>query len=298
MYDTIKSKVIIDNLPNIFYAGKLQNIDWAGFLWRPIQNKKAFVIGYQTELQNIHLKLYGSELQIENSLQKFLMGNNYQDFTFTQVLTALDTLNKQLPIDLYKTTLSRADVGFVICHDTAQEVNSWLEYKGKRPLPMIKNNRVYGSEFRQTNNKFKAYDKTFEANKTSGIKLNEQLMRVELKGNYRYFNNRKYPIGIYTVQDLIDPIKYKLLANELLNFYSAIKKNANLDFSNWSAKETRLYGYMNYADSAQAMKLHHKETHKKERGQYLKLLSKYKDAEQEKSVFNKLKAKVDFSIRN
>ena len=298
MYDTIKSKVIIDNLPNIFYAGKLQNIDWAGFLWRPIQNKKAFVVGYQTELQNIHLKLYGSELQIENSLQKFLMGNNYQDFTFTQVLTALDTLNKQLPINLYKTTLLRADIGFVINHDTAQEVNSWLDYKGKGPLPMIKNNRVYGSEFRQTNNKFKAYDKTFEANKTSGVKLDEQLMRVELKGNYRYFNNRKNPIGIYTVQDLIDPIKYNLLANELLNFYSAIKKNTNFDFSKCSTKETRLYGYMNCAISAKAMKQYHKETYKKDRSQYLKLLAKHKNSQADNIVLEKLKAKAYYSINN
>jgi len=298
LYDTIKSKVIIDNLPNIFYAGKLQNIDWAGFLWRPIQNKKAFVIGYQTELQNIHLKLYGSELQIENSLQKFFMGNNYEDFTFTQVLTAFDTLNKQLPINLNKTTLLRADIGFVVNHDTAQEVNSWLGYKGKLPLPMIKNNRVYGSEFRQTNNKFKAYDKTFEANKTSGVKLDKQLMRVELKGNNRYFNNRKNPIGIYTVQDLIDPIKYKLLVNELLNFYSAIKKNANFDFSKCSTKETRLYGYMNCDVSAKAMKQHHKETHKKDRSQYLKLLAKHKNSQADNIVLEKLKAKAYYSINN
>lgn len=163
---------------------------------------------------------------------------------------------------------------------------------------MIKNNRVYGSEFRQTNNKFKAYDKTFEANKTSGVKLNEQLMRVELKGNYRYFNNRKNPIGIYTVQDLIDPIKYKLLANELLNFYSSIKKNTNFDFSKCSTKETRLYGYMNYVDTAKAMKRNHKETYKKDRSQYLKLLAKHKDLKQENIVLEKLNAKVDFSIRN
>lgn len=298
MYDTIKSKTVIDNLPKVFFANKLQNVDWAGFLWRPIQNKKANVIGFQSELQNIHLKLYGSELQIENSLQKFFMGNNYQDFTFTQVLTALDTLNNHLPVDIYKTSLSRADVGVVINHDTTQETDRWIDYKSTLPIPMIKGNVIYGKEIRKTNYKFKAYNKTFETKKTADIKLEEQLMRVELKGNYRYFNNRANPLGIYTVQDLINPIKYNLLANELLNFYESINKKTNLDFSDWSAKETRVYGYMNYADSAKAMKLHHKETHKKERGQYLKLLSKHKDAEQEKTVFNKLKAKVDFSIRN
>jgi hypothetical protein len=46
------------------------------------------------------------------------------------------------------------------------------------------------------------------------------------------------------------------------------------------------------------MKQFHKETHKKERGQYLKLLSKYQDVEQEKKVFDKLKEKVHFSINN
>ena len=55
---------------------------------------------------------------------------------------------------------------------------------------------------------------------------------------------------------------------------------------------------MNYVDSAKAMKLHHKETHKKERGQFLKLLSKHQDSTKENIVIDKLKSKVDFSINN
>jgi hypothetical protein len=46
------------------------------------------------------------------------------------------------------------------------------------------------------------------------------------------------------------------------------------------------------------MKQYHKETHKKERGQYLKLLSKHQDTEQENIVLEKLKAKANFSINN
>jgi hypothetical protein len=298
LYDTIKSKIVVDNLPDAFLAGQLKNLNWADFLWRPIQNKKSYVIGYQTELQNINLKLYGSEMHIENSLQKFYMGNNYQDFTFTQVLTALDTLNSKLPIDIYKTTLLRADIGVVINHDTNQECNRWLDYKSKLPNAMIKRNTIYGSEFRQTNNKFKGYNKTFEAQQTADIKLQEQLMRVELTGNSRYYNKRTNPIGIYTIQDLIDPIKFQLLASELLNFYISIKKKPNLDFSNWTTKDTRLYGYMNNPDTAKAMKQYHKETHKKERCQYLKLLSKHQDSAQENIVLEKLKSKVIFSINN
>lgn len=298
MYDTFKSKTIIDDLPKVFFANKLQNVDWAGFLWRPIQNKKAYVIGYQTELQNINLRLYGGELHIENSLQKFYMGNNYQDFTFAQVLTAFDKLNSKLPVDIYKSTIARVDIGVVINHDTDQECNRWLDYKGKLPNAMIKRSNIYGSEFRQTNNKFKGYNKTFEAFQTADVKLQEQLMRVELTGNNRFYNKRTNPIGIYTVQDLTNPIKYQLLASELLNFYVNIKKKPNLNFTYWTTKETRLYGYMNNSDTAIAMKQYHKETHKKERGQYLKLLSKYQDVEQEKIVFDKLKSKIDFSINN
>ncbi|WP_283643277.1 hypothetical protein [Croceibacter atlanticus] len=298
MYDTIKSKVTIDTLPKEFYAGKLKNFEWKGFLWRPIQNKNTHVIGYQTEYQNIKLRIYGSELHIENSLQKFYMGNNYQDFTFTQVLTALDTLNNYLPVDIYKMTLLRADVGVVINHNTAQETDRWLDFKGKLPMPMIKNNKVYGSVIRQTNNKFKAYNKTFEAQQTSGTKLQEQLMRVELTGNYRYYNQRANPIGLYTVEDLINPAKFEVLGLLLLLFYQAIKKKPNLKYSEWSTKETRLYGYMNCADTANAMKYNHKETYKKDRVQYLKLLSNYQDTEQEYIVFNKLKTKVNFSINN
>ena len=265
LYDTFKSKGIVENLPNEFLAGELKYIHWAGYKWRPIDNKKSNVIGYQTNLNNLNLKLYGSELQIENSLQKFFMGNNYENFSFTQVLTAFEKLNKLLPIDIYKTQVKRIDVGAVINHNTEQEYNRWLEYKGKIPIAMIKRNTVYGKEFRQTNNKFKVYDKTFETKQTTDVKLQEALMRLELQGNNRYFNNRTNPIGLYTVADLIDPMKFKLLTTDFLNFYNDIRKKPNFDFSQWSTKEIRLYSYMVNTDTANAMKKYHKGTHKKER---------------------------------
>ncbi|WP_157209248.1 hypothetical protein [Mariniflexile maritimum] len=298
LYDTVISRGFVNSLPKVFLAGELKYIDWAGFEWCPILSGKNNVKGYSTKLENLKLSLYGSEMYIENSLQKFYMGNNYEDFTFAQVLTALDKLNSKLPIDIYKTQLVRADVGVVINHDTEQEYNRWLDYKGKLPIPMIKRNIIYGSEIRQTNNKFKVYNKTFEVKQTANVKLQEKLMRVELQGNYRYYNQRANPIGIYTVQDLINPIKYQLLANEFLNFYDTIKKKPNLNFSKWTTKDIRLYSYMTNPDTAKAMKEHHKETYKKERSQYLKLLSKCQDTTQEKIVTNKLKEKVIFSINN
>lgn len=298
MYDTIKSKTVIDNLPKGFFANKLQNLDWAGFLWRPIQNKYTNIIGHQTELQNLKFRLYGNELQIENSLQKFHTGNNYKDFTYSQVVAAFDKLNNLLPLDIYNMSLMRADAGIVINHNTEQEINRWLEYKGTRPVPMLSRNRVYGSEFRKTDYRFKAYDKTFETQKSTDVRLQEELMRVELQGNSRYFNNRANPLGVHTIRDLIDPIKYELLANEFLKFYKTIKKKPYLDFTTWTTKDLRIYGCMNCADTASAMKLYHKDTYKKERSHYFKLLTNNQNTAQENEVFDKLKAKVDFSIRN
>jgi hypothetical protein len=298
LYDTIISKGLVDNLPEVFLAGELKYIDWAGFEWCPILSSRNNVKGYSSKLENLTLKLYGSELYIENSLQKYFMGNNYQDFSFTQVLTAFSTLNNKLPIDIYKTSLVRADVGVVINHNTEQECNRWLDYKGKLPISMIKRNTVYGSQIRQTNNKFKAYNKTFEAKQTADIKLQEELIRVELQGNNRYYNQRTNPIGVYTIQDLINPNKFQLLANELLSFYTAIKKKPNFDTSKWLPKEKRIYGYMRDIEMANSMKKYNKETHKIDRSIFIKLLSKYKNDEQENIVLNKLKEKVNFSIRN
>lgn len=298
MYDTIISKGLVDNLPKVFLAGELKYIDWAGFEWCPMLSSKNNVKGYSTKLENLKLSLYGSELYIENSLQKFYMGNNYQDFTFTQVLDAFNTLNSKLPIDIYKTILVRTDIGVVVNHNTENECGRWLDYKGKLPVPMIKRNIIYGAQFRQTNSKFKAYNKTFETKHTANVKLQEQLMRVELQGNNRYYNKRSKPIGVYTIQDLINPIKFQLLATELLSFCATVKKKPNLNFSNWTTKELRLYACMINPDTAKAMKQYHKETHKKERGQYLKLLSKNQDTIQENIVIDKLKSKIDFSINN
>ena len=298
MYDTIISKGLVDNLPKVFLAGELNYIDWAGFEWCPMLSSKNKVKGYSAKLENLSLKMYGSELYVENSLQKFYMGNNYQDFTFTQVLDAFNTLNIKLPINIYNSILIRADVGVVVNHNTEKECSRWLDYKGKLPIPMIRRNTIYGSQFRQTNSKFKAYNKAFETKHTANIKLQEQLMRVELQGNNRYYNKRTNPLGVYTVQDLINPVKFQKLGKILLNFYDTIKKKPNLDFSNWTTKELRLYAYMTNPDTAKAMKQHHKETFKKERNQYLKLLTRHQETTQENVVLEKLQAKVNTIINN
>ena len=79
---------------------------------------------------------------------------------------------------------------------------------------MRNSTRIYGAHFKGTNYNIKGYDKTYQTKAESNTKLSESLIRFELEANSRYFNNRKHPIGIYTVADLVNKSKFDALADD------------------------------------------------------------------------------------
>ena len=269
MYDTLKIKHQVKQLPKEVIEQQESPFFWKGLKWTPIFNKKTSQVkAYETSVNNLDLRLKGNTISCNNSLQKWYMGNNYELFTFSQVVKALEKLDSILPFNVYNANIHYLAVGTVIEEEAKPILNTWLSLNGKQPESMLGNNKQYGKKFYFTDYNVKGYDKTFEVKTHERIKLNKPLFRFELEIYTRNLNKRKNSIGIYTVNDLIDKAKYQMLADELLSKYDKIEKQQSIPLSQLNNKEKEVLALFKNQEILQQYKIDHSETFSNRRKVY------------------------------
>ncbi|AUC84783.1 hypothetical protein CW731_05505 [Polaribacter sp. ALD11] len=261
MYDTIKIKYRVTNLPIEVLEQKEKPFIWKGLKWCPTYNDKTKKVnGYKTSVSNLDLRLKGNTIFCNNSLQKWYMGNNYEPFIYSQVVDALLKLDSILPFNIYEANIHYVAVGVVIEEEAKPILDTWLSLNGKPPIPMLGANKQYGKKFYLSDYNVKGYDKTFEVKTHNRIKLSKPLFRFELEIYTRNLNKRKNSIGIYTVKDLIDKEKYKMLADELLNKYEKIEKKQSIPLSKLNNKEKETLALFQNQEILKQYKIDHFET--------------------------------------
>ncbi len=299
MYDTIKIVKQLNQLPIQIMDERIEPFEWYGLLWKAKFNKFGYPTIYYSELKNLKLIMRGNELTITNSLQKFYMDNNYEAFTYSQVVNAFKKLNKSLPFNIYNACVKKIAVGIVILEDTEPILNTWISFSNKNGFPMLSRNKRYGSKYFLTEYDIKGYDKTTEVKHHNNINLNNKFFRFEVEvKRINNVNRGKNPIGIYTVQDLINPIKYKKLANYLIDKYRKIEKKPIINLKDTTLKEKRLIATFKDMEILNSIKKQHPNSYKKDRIQHNKLLNKLNDVNYQNSIINKLNQQIQFSINN
>lgn len=269
MYDTIKIKHQVNQLPKEVIEQQESPFFWKGLKWIPIFNKKTNQVkAYETTVSNLRLELKGNIISCNNSLQKWYMGNNYELFSYSQVVKALEKLDTILPFNVYNANIHYVAVGTVIEEDAEPILNTWLSLNGKQPESMLGNNKQYGKKFYFTDYNVKGYDKTFEVKTHERIKIGKSIFRFELEIYTRNLNKRKNSIGIYTVKDLIDKAKYQMLADELLSKYDKIEKQQSIPLSELNNKEKEVLALFQNQEILQQYKTDHSETFNNRRKVY------------------------------
>lgn len=272
MYDTLKIKYQVTNLPIEVLEQREESFIWKGIKWCPTYNDKTQKVnGYKTSVDNLDLRLKGSTIFCNNSLQKWYMGNNYEPFAYSQVVRALKKLDSILPFNVYNANIHYLAVGTIIEEEAKPILDPWLSLNGKQPIPMLGANKQYGKKFYLTDYNVKGYDKTFEVKTHERITLNKPLFRFELEIYTRNLNKRKNPIGIYTVRDLIDKEKYQMLADELLDKYDKIEKKQSIPLSKLNNKEKEVLALFQNQEILRQYKIDHFETFGNRRKVYNKL---------------------------
>jgi len=275
------------------------SFEWCGLIWIPKLNKFDFPTFYFCELMNLYLVLRGNEISVTNSLQKFYMGNNYEAFSYTQVVEAFEKMNDLLPFNIYAAAVKKIAVGTVIQEDADPILNTWISYSNKKAFPMLSRNKMYGLKYFLTEYDIKGYNKTTEVKHHNNINLNQQYFRFEVEvKRINNLNRGKNKIGIYTVQDLINPIKYQKLTHYLIDKYRKIEKKPIINLNETSLKEKRLMACFKDIDVLNSIKKQHPDSYKKDRREYNHLTNKLNDNTFQNQIINKLKQQIQFSINN
>lgn len=269
MYDTLKIKYRVANLPIEVLEQREESFLWNNLKWCPTYNDKTKKVnGYKTSVNNLDLRLKGRTIKCNNSLNKWYKGNNYELFTYSEVVVALSELNSILPFNVYEAKIHYLAVGLIIEEEAKPILDPWLSLNGKQPIPMLGANKQYGKKFYLSDYNVKGYDKTFEVKTHDRINLNKPLFRFELEIYTRNLNKRKNPIGIYTVKDLIDKKKYQMLADELLSKYEKIEKKQSIPLSKLNNKEKETLALFQNQEILQQYKIDHFDTFSNRRTVY------------------------------
>jgi len=298
LYDTTNMEFTVSKPAKQVLELSETPFDWSGLHWTPLFHK-GIVTKYSSDYNNLKLILKDDKMYLKNSLQKSFLQNNYQTYTYSQVVEAFKKLDDLFPFNIYDGRLTFVSMGIVIQEELKSFYDNWLEYKGKTPLVMRDNHKIYGSHFKSTNYNIKVYDKTFQVKNTTGANLNANYMRYEIEAKPRYFNNRKKSISIYNVSDLLDKEKYQILAEELLEVYKNIKKLPIINYKLLKPDKIKLLATYANINASKGIKDFHQHTYKKDRKEYLKLVRELNtDNHIETSIINKLNQQIQYSINN
>ena len=298
MYDTFKIVNELSNVPKQINELFPMPFDWYGFKWIPHFKDSNTPLYYNSNYKNLNLRLIGNQLFVTNSLHKLYRGNNYEVFTYSQVCKAIILLDNLLPINVYTAKILKLSVGVVINADPQKIFNEWLYYLGKPYFPMKNKNKIYGAKFFLTDYYIKGYDKTYEVKNHNQIKLEGNYFRFEMEGKTKIFNNKTNNVGIYTVNDLLNYDKYKKLGEILLNKYIQIEKEPKLDLTQLTIKQKRLVASIRNYEIKESIRIQHKDTYKKDRKEYNKLIKSLDNSEFQKDIITKLKQQINYSINN
>ena len=297
-FDTLHLQHQVKNIPIDFVNQKNETLSWLNLNWHPIINNRDYLSCYYTYIGNLRLVFKGDKIYIKNSLQCFYMNNNYQSFSYSQVLDAFSKLNQLVPFNIYEAVVTRLAVGVVIEEDAQKAYNEWKFYMGKPPKPMYEKNKIYGSKFHLNDYYIKAYNKTFQAQCKDKINIGKPYFRYEIEGKTKFFNNKTNNVGIITVVDLIDKEKYKKLCDILIGRYQKIEKEPQIDLSKLTIKEKRIVASMRDFKIKESIRKQHSHTYKKERKIYLKLMRNTDSTDFQNKVFNKLNTQIQYSLNS
>jgi hypothetical protein len=293
LYDTIHIEKQLQQLPHKAVQRSTEPFEWCGLQWSPHYSNRGYIVYYKSAIKNLWLQLKDDKLIIKNSLQKFYMGNNYEEFAFAKAQHAIEILDNHFPFSIYDAIVKYVACGIVIQEEAQSIFESWADYKGKFPQVMRNGTKIYGAHYKATNYNIKGYDKTYEVKNNDRKQLNAPYFRFEVEAKAKYYYARKKDaIPIYTVRDLVNKENYTNLLMNLLEIYKTLKKKPIISYAAMQPKEIKLMAAMNNKEAVNGLKKYHKHSYVLDRKKYAQLLKQIEENPFYQQVIEKLKTKI------
>lgn len=244
--------------------------EWKDILFVPDYKKEGGYCGYIGNWNNLQLKIFQDKLVIRNSWHKFNKGNNYSDYSIKDIENTLFALEDKFGIQIWDAKIYKIAYGCVINEDPYLNFPNWKYLITKEQTPMIaKGGKKYGACFYFGDYKFKGYDKTYEVKIHDGLKIPDNLFRIECEVKYmRHLTKRRIPILITKAKDLCDPEKMQYLAEDLFEKYNKIEKDSVMILKGKSIHELNIIASMSTPLIRKELRKEHNKTYKRYKKAY------------------------------
>jgi hypothetical protein len=184
-------------------------------------------------MENMRVLIGPTQMKIQGSLGKYLLGNNLEEMTSTQTRLAIEKLQDETRMNLTQAQLTRIDVG----------ANIQTKFNPKLYYPYLGQSRYYqrnvfkGTLYYDTETEVRQiaiYDKVREAKKSAmkqGLVLPPHLlanpvMRIEVRFKKRL--QKRFNRSEIQLQTLANPGFYQDLHERFKNEYETIQKVNNM----------------------------------------------------------------------
>lgn len=188
------------------------------------------VIKYYANWKNLRLEICYNKLSIKNSWHKFYHGNNYGNYTFSDIKYTIEIFVNKFGKEILNARIKNMTIGCNLSLTPTDYYTKCASLGPKFFQEMRYGNihKVYGHYVKETNKKFKIYDKQVEVKYHDRLTI-QPTLRVELEMKMRYFQKRsKIPIRVYTLADLNQNEWISQIKNELANTIQRIVFNTDL----------------------------------------------------------------------
>src|ERR1035437_1895265 len=77
----------------------------------PLWNNHGEIFCYSTSIKKLRLSLFHSEIRLDNSFHKFAHGNNSDDFTRSEIIETIETLNEITGLNWWNSNVKKIEYG-------------------------------------------------------------------------------------------------------------------------------------------------------------------------------------------
>lgn len=299
MIDNLKIKISFDP-PSLVVRRVNTTFRLFGLSFDPVV-RKGVVIRYKSSIGNLHLSIREDVLTVQNSISKYILGNNYINLTHTQLCQGVNHLCNELGFNLLEAQIVSFEFGGVI-HDNniSKTLINLGHNKGNRPLPMQVNGRVYGTFYENSTHKLKFYDKSFEVKKRTGIIVQSNLLRIEKSYSKSYLDSLVLlkNTKIKTLGDLLDWHSLELLSEDLVSSISKIEMRSLPQFiQRMSPRNLRAWCYLQDPYFRNYMKKHHLKAFETDRALINKIIKEYRKNGYD-TLVEEVRDKLNFCLEN
>lgn len=249
---------------------------------------------YECMKNNLRFKLTHDKIIISNSLHKFYHGNNYSDFSLSQINECINKIEALTNINASDFRIKSFEFGVNISLNSNLDefINCLTTFKKIYPFkPMIgRDNQVYGKVSELTEYKLKFYNKTKEVKIHVGLKLkspHDKMLRFEFVSK-----KQRFVPFIKTLEDLRNREKIELLINKINSHFEDIVLLGVMDFSDASTRDRELFFAGQNPEFWKVEMKHNKDKGKEKRNRYKELCSSILQPNQKEELVNLINVKL------